>query len=157
MQKNKKKLRNYFKDTPLFLEILIFFFLLTYHLRHDKIQELLDWVRKFRERKKLGKEKLETAVVFIDYMLHNVKGLRGTCLNRSLALFNCLNRMGEPVVLHFGVKKENALLKGHGWLTKNGKAFLEQDDSCYGFKPILSFSAKCVNGENNDFGLYVRR
>jgi len=136
-----KRLIHYVRDFPLFVEVLVFFFLLQYHVRFDDMSKLTDWVRKFRRHKRVSKEKLEVVVVFVDYVLHNVKGLKSTCLNRSLALFHFLSRMEESVILHFGVKKDNDELKGHGWLTRDGEAFLEKDNSYGDFKPVLSLSS----------------
>ena len=139
--KNEKRLRKYVKDFPLFIEVVIFFILLGYHVRNTEVPKLIEWVVTFRKYKNIKKEKLEVLVVFIDYILNNVSWVRNTCLNRSLALFHFLVRMGEPVIINFGVKKENDSLIGHGWLTKDNKVFLEKDEMCYSFTPILSFSA----------------
>jgi hypothetical protein len=37
------------------------------------------------------------------------------CLRQSLALYRVLQRMGYPVEIHFGVRKEGNDLQGHSW------------------------------------------
>jgi len=135
-----KRLKNYIMDFPLFVEVAIFFLLLLPRVRDENISGLITWVKGFKKGKKLGKDKLEVVVVFTDYILHNIGLVRNTCLNRSLVLFHFLNRMGEDVVIHFGVRKEDKLLKGHGWLAKGGRPFLEKDSTCSEFRTILTFS-----------------
>jgi len=143
---SNKRLIHYARDFPLFVEVLLFFLLLQYHIRFDDMSKLTYWVRKFRKHKRVSKEKLEVVIVFVDYVLNNVRGFKSTCLNRSLALFHFLSRMEESVILHFGVKKDGEELKGHGWLTRNGEAFLEKDNSYGDFKPVLSLSSVgCVH------------
>ncbi len=42
------------------------------------------------------------------------------CLRQSLALYRALTRMGYPVVIHFGVMKDEKSLHGHSWVTIEG-------------------------------------
>ncbi len=49
------------------------------------------------------------------------------CLRRSLALFRLLSRMGYPVEIHFGVRKDGGNLGGHSWVTLHGNALGERD------------------------------
>ena len=42
------------------------------------------------------------------------------CLRRSLALYSVLSRMGYPVEIHFGVRKNGPDLHGHSWVTLDG-------------------------------------
>jgi hypothetical protein len=49
------------------------------------------------------------------------------CMRRSLALYRELTRMGHPATIHFGVRRENAALVGHSWVTLNGVPVGERD------------------------------
>jgi transglutaminase superfamily protein len=49
------------------------------------------------------------------------------CLRRSLALYHVLGRMGYPVSLHIGVRKDDAGLEGHSWVTLDGESLGERD------------------------------
>jgi hypothetical protein len=49
------------------------------------------------------------------------------CLRRSLALYHVLGRMGHPVSIHIGVRPGEGDLKGHSWVTIDGKAVGERD------------------------------
>lgn len=47
------------------------------------------------------------------------------CLRQSLALYHTLTRMGYPVEIHFGVHKDGEELRGHSWVTMQGKPVAE--------------------------------
>jgi len=47
------------------------------------------------------------------------------CLRQSLLLYRTLRCMGHPAVIHFGVRKDGALL-GHSWVTLDGAALAER-------------------------------
>jgi len=50
----------------------------------------------------------------------------GTCLRRSLALYHVLGRMGHPVAIHIGVRKDSGeRFEGHSWVTLEEKTLLE--------------------------------
>jgi Transglutaminase-like superfamily len=44
-----------------------------------------------------------------------------SCLRQSMALHRVLTHMGYPVEIHFGIRKEGEVLKGHSWVTLHGK------------------------------------
>ncbi len=136
----ENRFRDYITELPLFFEVLVFFLLINFVLRQKDIRHIMSWVKGFRSGRKISREKLDALLVFVDFILHNIKVVKNTCLNRSITLFHFLNRMGEPVVIHFGVKKKDNALTGHGWLTRNGEVFLEKNDISYSFKPIISFA-----------------
>jgi hypothetical protein len=60
------------------------------------------------------------------------------CLRQSLTLYRTLNRMGYPVELHFGVYKNGEKLRGHSWVTVEGKPVAEKTRTEI-FKPIYSY------------------
>jgi hypothetical protein len=43
------------------------------------------------------------------------------CLRQSLVLYRTLSRLGYPVEIHFGVKKDGRTLHGHSWVTLQGE------------------------------------
>ena len=47
------------------------------------------------------------------------------CLLQALALYYGLTRLGCPVVIHFGVHKAGQELRGHSWVTVQGKPVAE--------------------------------
>ena len=49
------------------------------------------------------------------------------CLRQSLALFRFLSRMGHPVEIHFGVRKDGGVLGGHSWVVVHGRTLGERE------------------------------
>ncbi len=49
------------------------------------------------------------------------------CLRQSLTLFRFLSRMGHPVEIRFGVRKNGKDLGGHSWVVLDGRALGERD------------------------------
>ena len=47
------------------------------------------------------------------------------CVRQSLGLFRELTRMGYPVAIHFGVRREGTALTGHSWVTVEGSPIAE--------------------------------
>jgi hypothetical protein len=62
------------------------------------------------------------------------------CLRRSLALYYFLGRMGHPIEIHFGVRKDGRDLHGHSWVTLQGKALRERDPA-EAFSTIYSYGS----------------
>jgi hypothetical protein len=48
------------------------------------------------------------------------------CLRQALALYAVLTRMGYPVAIYFGVRKEGGELHGHSWVTFQGTPVAER-------------------------------
>ena len=48
------------------------------------------------------------------------------CLRQALALYHLLSRLGYPVAIHFGVYKAGEALRGHSWVTVDGKPVAER-------------------------------
>jgi hypothetical protein len=48
------------------------------------------------------------------------------CLRRALALYSVLSRMGYPVEIHFGVRRDGRDLHGHSWVTLKGEPLGER-------------------------------
>ncbi len=64
---------------------------------------------------------------------------KGNCLPRSLILFVFAPRYGYRVKFHCGVRKCDAGLDGHAWLTRNGEPFLESHRQIMGMVKTFSF------------------
>lgn len=53
---------------------------------------------------------------------------REFCYPRALILFHVLSGWGQPVTLHFGVRKHEGTLEGHAWLDEGGRPLAEAQD-----------------------------
>jgi hypothetical protein len=62
------------------------------------------------------------------------------CLRQSLTLFAFLARMGHPVEIHFGVRKQGEDLGGHSWVALDGHSLGERDPAG-DFRTIYSYAA----------------
>jgi len=62
------------------------------------------------------------------------------CLRQSLGLYRTLIRLGYPVEIHFGVHKNVKELRGHCWVTVQGKPVAERTPT-ETFKPVYSYSS----------------
>ena len=60
------------------------------------------------------------------------------CLRQSLTLYRVFTRMGYPVEIHFGVRKDGDDLLGHSWVTLEGKP-LADGTQTYLFKTVYSY------------------
>jgi Transglutaminase-like superfamily len=63
------------------------------------------------------------------------------CLRQSLALYFVLTRMGYPVEIHFGIRKDGEDLGGHSWVTLDGKPVADRTHTgvfaaVYSYPPI---------------------
>lgn len=69
---------------------------------------------------------VHSAVRYMDALLRRIPSpARGDCLPRSLTLYYFANKYGFPVRLHCGVQRTGGSLKGHAWISLNGKPFFE--------------------------------
>jgi len=63
----------------------------------------------------------------------NIFVYRNICLKRSLTLYYFLSRMGQSVIIYYGVKRDtepnndDEVLDGHSWIKLNGKIFNDGD------------------------------
>ncbi len=65
---------------------------------------------------------------------------RYTCLRRSVVLFHLFRRMGLPVTLMIGVRRDGERLAAHAWLTRDGTPYLEPSDHAAGqYRMIARF------------------
>jgi len=89
----------------------------------------------------LSREKAELAIQYTDILLGlNLPGCGRNCLRRTLVLYHFLRRAGLGVRVNLGVKYEpGKRLSGHGWLTVDGKTYLEQGEPERSFQLIYSY------------------
>ena len=66
---------------------------------------------------------------------------KGNCLPRSLILFRLARLQGFPVVFHCGVRRSEAGLDGHAWLTLLEQPFLENSRQHEEMVTTVSFPA----------------
>jgi hypothetical protein len=60
------------------------------------------------------------------------------CLRQSLTLYRTLSRMGYPVVIHFGVRKDDKNFQGHSWVTIHGESVADTVPDGH-FKVVYSY------------------
>jgi len=67
------------------------------------------------------------------------KKTKTPCLLRSLVLFVSLRSEGLKININFGVRHQEGLLKGHSWLTLEGKPYREALGNQGIFETIYTF------------------
>ena len=112
------------KEFFLFAHIWLIITLLTPLTRLFKLPRLLQLLSPARVTP--GRWPTDKVVSFTDTILEQERFIyRRNCFKRSLSLYYFLSRLGLPVQINLGVRKEEGKLKGHGWLTLQGKPYLE--------------------------------
>jgi hypothetical protein len=84
---------------------------------------------------------------YVDDALHRLPGpWHWTCLKRASILYALLNRSGEPVQLHIGVKREaDKTFAAHAWLVRDGQPYLEPPASAFAtFRVITVFPERAI-------------
>jgi len=132
-----KKLFNYF-DTPgdvfLFFQILMFLTVLPLLLKLLSLKKLMEVLSSESKKNNSSAIKAEKILKLTNLILNrNIFIYRNVCLKRSLTLYYFLSRMGQSVIIYYGVKRdtelnnEDAVLDGHSWIELNGEIFNEGD------------------------------
>jgi len=116
---------HYLSKAALALNVLLWLLWLPFMLRICTVPVLLKRLDRREQRKDKALINLDEAVGIITGVC-NLKPFRSRifpklCLRQSLALYRTLTRMGYPVVIHFGVLKDEKGLQGHSWVTVQGK------------------------------------
>lgn len=62
-----------------------------------------------------------------------------TCLRQALALYDILTDMGYAVTIHFGIRKMGGQLRGHSWVTLEGKPVAESGDPGASHRIVYSY------------------
>ena len=73
---------------------------------------------------------------------------RRNCFKRTLSLYYFLSRLGLPIQVNLGVRKGEGKLEGHGWLTLEGKPYLEPGSGKPDSQVIYSFPQKRQGSES---------
>lgn len=64
-------------------------------------------------------------------------GYKTTCLPRSLVLYKWCIEKAIPVDLAIGVRKEGGTLKGHAWVSFQGRPFMEDEMEISSYRVML--------------------
>jgi len=106
---------------------------LTVLLQFRTLPELLEQLtQRERQRGRRTRPTLDRAVEIIVRVCH-LRPFRGplfprTCLRQALALYDMLRYLGYAVTIHFGILKIGEELRGHSWVTLEGKPLAENGD-----------------------------
>lgn len=126
-------------ETWLFVWVFGLVAVLRVVLPHVQVAKLLTWLAPRRVPTIARPELLDKAVVYTDAFLWRFHfPLPGNCLPRSLVLYYLATRLGFAVQFCCGVQRSGESLKGHAWLTQDGKTFLEEGNPETQF--IITFS-----------------
>jgi Transglutaminase-like superfamily len=125
------------------LSVALWLFRLPIIVRIYSIPGLLERLtRSARSDKKQTALELKEAVPIATRICHlRLFGARvfpRACLRQSLTLYRALTRMGYPVEIHLGVRKDGDDLLGHSWVTIEGKTVADGTQT-YLFKAIYSY------------------
>ncbi|MDR4483612.1 MAG: lasso peptide biosynthesis B2 protein [Nitrospirales bacterium] len=102
-------------------------------LRFCTLPKLLEQLRpRERQRGRKSRPTLDRAVQIIVRVCH-LRPFRGllfprTCLRQALVLYDMLMYLGYSVTIHFGILKMGEELRGHSWVTLEGKPVAERED-----------------------------
>jgi len=130
-----KKLFNYIEspgDLLLFSQIFIFLTILPLLLKLFSLKKLMEVLSSdSKENRDVDANKI---LKLTNLILHrDVFIYKNVCLKRSLTLYYFLSKMGQSVIIYYGVKRdtelnnEDAVLDGHSWIKLNGKIFNDGD------------------------------
>lgn len=102
-------------------------------LRFRTLPELLEQLtQREGQRGRRAVPTLDRAVEIIVRVSH-LRPFRGplfprTCLRQALTLYDMLTYLGYAVTIHFGILKAGQELRGHSWVTLDGKPVAENGD-----------------------------
>jgi hypothetical protein len=123
-----------------FIYIFCFALIVSILLKTTKIQTILKRLTPRKQNTWKGKISSKRLSEYVDSILAlKIFGLKPNCLNRSLILYYFLHKIGVAVKINFGIRKANKDIEGHGWLTLNGKPYLEKSDTLNSFCLIYSY------------------
>ena len=64
------------------------------------------------------------------------------CLQRSLLLYRVLSQVGAEPTLVVGFQRINGHIRGHAWVTVEGRSVVEPEAELVGFSPALRFGSR---------------
>lgn len=125
------------------IRLSIWLCLLPIFLRFRHLPELLESQRLGRRRVKSRSPAEMDRAVRMTVRLCHLRVFRLTrfpraCLRQSMALYRVLTRMGYPVEIHFGIHKDGDVLRGHSWVTLDGRCIAERTQT-EAFEPVYSY------------------
>lgn len=133
-----KKLFNYFdtlSDVFLFFQIFLFLTLLPLLLKLLSLKKLMEVLSSESNKNNNSTSTEADKILQLTNLIlnRNIFIYKNVCLKRSLTLYYFLSRMGQSVIIYYGVKRdtelnnEDAVLDGHSWIELNGEIFNEGD------------------------------
>lgn len=63
------------------------------------------------------------------------------CMRQALTLYSILTDLGYPVNIYFGITKNGEQLRGHSWITLEGKPIAEIGDPTSSYHIVYSHPA----------------
>jgi hypothetical protein len=131
------------KRPMLFFKVLIFSSLIPIFINFVGPKRLLNILNFKRKRRDCDDRRLARIIRYVNFVmsLKPWRNLKNICLIRSIILYYFLRSEGLDIKINFGIKKEDGVLKGHGWLTLNGEVYLEDSYVSRDFNLIYSFSS----------------
>lgn len=102
-------------------------------LRFRTLPDLLEQLTpKVGQKSRRTRPCLDRSVQLIVRVCH-LRPFRGplfpwACLRQALALYDMLTYLGYAVTIHFGILKTGNQLRGHSWVTLEGKPIAEDGD-----------------------------
>ena len=134
-----------------FFNIFFYALIISFLVRVIKIQTILTNLTPRKNSFWKGKTSPERLSKYVDSILGlRLFGLKPNCLNRSVILYHFLYKLGVAVKINFGVRKTDNDIEGHGWLTLDGKPYLEESNAYKTFFLIYSYP-----GVGQSFRLHV--
>ena len=117
-----------------------------------------------RRRARSRALEMDQAIRVVMWVCH-LRPFRGplfprVCLRQALALYYVLTRIGYPAEIHFGVYKDKKELRGHSWVTVQGKPVAERTPMevfrvVYSYPAASYHSSRDVGGPFSREGLFV--
>jgi Transglutaminase-like superfamily len=84
----------------------------------------------------------EARVVSLSHRLCRGRLREGSCLERSLLTYRFLAEAGAEPRLVIAVRRGGKSLEWHAWVTRDGQAVHESDESLSGYLPVVIFDTR---------------
>lgn len=133
------------QDIPLLLRIFFCCSLYALLVRTRPIKEIFDGMERRIEAKSGSVASADSAIGELDkvrrgagFLLRRFMGFPSPCLPRSLVLYHWCLKASLPARIMIGISKDSGTLKGHAWLTVQGRLFMEDPEQISGYKVMIS-------------------
>jgi hypothetical protein len=111
-------------------------------LRTETLPHLLERLAAAQRRSRHGPRDLDETIQVVvrvcQMSIFRLPIFPRPCLRRSLALYYFLGRLGYPIEIHIGVRKDGRDLHGHSWVTLDGRVLRERNPA-HIFNTIYSY------------------